>query len=228
MVGAVCSDGGVNRPQHHVVFLGAAGVTYEELPPPPALRPWVAVLWRLRACVAHDLRVLPDGCMDLIGDDVVGSLSTPLVAHLRPGEVTLGVRFHPGGFPALFGVPASELVDQRVPIRYVRRDFRSLLDLTGEADHPDPLARAAYRARDVGALAREVGYSDRQLRRRVLGATGHPPKRLMRIGRMQRVLTAGRGESWARAAVEHGYYDEAHLANDVSDLAGATPHQLLG
>jgi AraC-like DNA-binding protein len=210
------------------VFLGPSGVTYEELPPPPALRPWVAVVWRLRAQVAHDLRVLPDGCMDLIGGDVVGSLSAPLVGHLQAGEVTQGVRFHPGGFPALFGVPASELVDQRVPIRDVRRDFRSLLDLTREADRPDPLARAAYQAREVGVLARDAGYSDRQLRRRVLGATGHSPKRLMRIGRMQRVLRAGRGESWARTAAEHGYYDEAHLANDVSELAGGTPHQLLG
>jgi AraC-like DNA-binding protein len=210
------------------VFLGSSGVTYEELPPPPALRPWVAVVWRLRAQVAHDLRVLPDGCMDLIGDDVVGSLSAPLVGHLEAGEVTQGVRFHPGGFPALFGVPASELVDRRVAIRDVRRDFRSLLDLTREADRPDPLAGAAYGARDVGALARDAGYSDRQLRRRVLRATGHSPKRLMRIGRMQRVLGAGRGESWARTAAEHGYYDEAHLANDVSALAGATPHQLLG
>ena len=44
---------------------------------------------------------------------------------------------------------------------------------------------------------------------------------------MQRALSAGRGESWARTAVEHGWYDEAHMANDVRDLAGATPHALL-
>ena len=45
---------------------------------------------------------------------------------------------------------------------------------------------------------------------------------------MQRLLLDGRGESWARAAVEHGYYDEAHMANDVRELVGATPHALLG
>jgi hypothetical protein len=44
---------------------------------------------------------------------------------------------------------------------------------------------------------------------------------------MQRALSAGRGESWARTAVEHGWYDEAHMANDVRALAGATPHALL-
>jgi hypothetical protein len=44
---------------------------------------------------------------------------------------------------------------------------------------------------------------------------------------MQALLSAGRGESWARAAADHGYYDEAHMANDVRALAGATPHALL-
>ena len=67
----------------------------------------------------------------------------------------------------------------------------------------------------------------RHLRRRVLAAAGLSPARMARIGRMQRALSAGRGESWARTAVEHGWYDEAHMANDVRDLAGATPHALL-
>ena len=77
-------------------------------------------------------------------------------------------------------------------------------------------------------LSRESGYSERQVRRRVNAATGHAPKKLMRIARMQKALLAGRGESWARTAAEHGYYDEAHMANDIRELVGATPHALLG
>jgi hypothetical protein len=38
---------------------------------------------------------------------------------------------------------------------------------------------------------------------------------------MQRLLLAGRGESWARSAVEHGYYDEAHMVNDERGLVDA-------
>jgi methylphosphotriester-DNA--protein-cysteine methyltransferase len=83
------------------------------------------------------------------------------------------------------------------------------------------------RAAAPAGLARDSGYSPRHLRRRLLEATGLTPKRLGRIGRMQRALSAGRGESWARTAVEHGWYDEAHMANDVRALAGATPHALL-
>src|SRR5919204_674852 len=96
-----------------------------------------------------------------------------------------------------------------------------------ERPPPAPLGRGVWKARDVRTVARACGYGERQLHRRVLAATGHGPKRLMRIARMQRLLLAGRGESWARSAVEHGYFDEAHMANDVRDLVGRTPHALL-
>ena len=211
-----------------VAFLGGPGVTYEELAPPPELAPWLAVRWRIRATAPFALRILPDGCMDLIADDVVGSLTEPLTVTLAPGDSAEGVRFHPGGFPALSGVPASELAGARVPLRDVLPAFRSLRALAADAPPPDPLAGLAYAARDVRALGRETGYGERQLRRRVIAATGHAPKRLMRIGRMQRVLLAGRGESWARTAADHGFYDEAHMANDIRELAGGTPHALLG
>ncbi len=101
---------------HHVVFLGGPGVSDEEYAPPPELTPWVAVGWRIRTSVPFELRILPDGCMDLIGDDVIGSFSQAGIAHLDAGSDSHGIRFHPGGFPALFGVPASELVDLRVPV----------------------------------------------------------------------------------------------------------------
>src|SRR5213076_112548 len=141
-------------------------------------------------------------------------------ARLEAGSVSGGVRFHPGGFPALFGIPASELVDQRVPISDVMRGFRSLESLARDAPQPDPLLRTVWASPDVRSVALRSGYSERQLRRRVLAATGHGPKRLIRIARMQRLLLAGRGESWARSAVEHGYYDEAHMVNDVRELVG--------
>jgi AraC-like DNA-binding protein len=222
--------GGVrpSRPRTHVVFLGGPELVYEEFRPPPELAPWVAVTWRVRARADGELRIVPDGCMDLIRGDVVGSFAGPKLVPFRAGDVSEGVRFHPGGFPALFGVPASELVGLRVPIPDVLPGFGSLRRLAADAERPDPLARATWAASDVRELARDSGYSERQLRRRVAESTGHGPKRLMRIARMQRLLRNGRGESWARTAAEHGYFDEAHMAGDVRDLAGATPHALLG
>jgi len=210
------------------VFLGGPGARYEERPPPPALAPWVAALWRVRAERAQLLRVLPDGCVDLIGGDVVGPSTVAVLVALGPGDDAEGVRLRPGAFTALFGVPAAELRDRRLPLADVVRP-RPLAELAREAPPPDPLAALALASPrgDVRALARESGWSPRHLRRRLEAVTGHGPKRLARIGRLQALLAAGRGESWARAAAEHGYYDEAHMANDVRALAGATPHALL-
>ena len=208
------------------MFLGGEGVRYAERAPGPDLAPWVATFWRLRCDRATTLRVIPDGCMDLIGTDVVGSLSTALVAGLHPGEDTFGVRFRPGGFTALFGVPASELVDQRLPLADVVRP-RALRELARDASPPDPMAAAALAATDIAALAEDAGYSPRQLHRRVAAATGHSPKRLARIGRMQALLAAGRGESWARTAAGFGFHDEAHMINDIHRLANATPQAML-
>ncbi len=209
------------------IFLGGAGAHWTESPPPPELAPWVAVVWRLRSDRVAELRVIPDGCTDIIGDEVVGSLSSAIVATLQPGEDTRGIRLRPGAFTALFGVPASELVDQRIPLANITR-ARRLRDLARDAERPDPLAEAALYAPDIRALARDTGYSARQLHRRVLAATGHNPKRLSRIGRMQALLAAGRGESWARTAAAFGFHDEAHMINDVRRLADATPEAMLG
>ena len=213
-----------SRPR--AIFLGGADVEYNERAPDHDLAPWVQAFWRLRCVRATSLRVLPDGCMDIINGDVVGSLTSVLVARLEPGDEAVGVRLRPGAFTALYGVPASELTDVRVPLADVVRP-RGLLDAVRDAEHPDPLAAAALQQPDVKRLARESGYSERHLRRRLTASTGHSPRKLARIGRMQALLAAGRGESWARTAVDFGYYDESHMINDIRTLAGATPQTIL-
>ena len=220
------SRSSITLPPGRAIFLGGAGLRFEEIDPGP-LRPWVAAFWRLRCERPSTLRVIPDGCVDLIGDDLVGSLGTALVAELTAGDEAVGVRFRPGGFTALYGVPAEELTDLRVPLVDVVRP-RRLAELARDAPPPDPLVTAALAIPHVGALARETGYSTRHLRRRLLTLTGHTPKRLARIARMQAVLAAGRGESWARTAVDFGYHDESHMINDIGALAGATPARMLG
>ena len=213
--------------QPRAIFLGGDGVDYEEHAPCAALMPWIQAFWRLRCDRPYALRVLPDGCMDIIGGDVVGSLTTALVANLEAGDEVAGIRLRPGAFTALYGVPASELSDLRIPLADVVRP-RSLLKLVRDALPPDPLAGVALQGRDVRTLARETGYSPRHLHRRLVAATGHSPKRLARIGRMQALLASGRGESWARTASEFGFYDESHMINDIRALADATPQSLLG
>jgi AraC-like DNA-binding protein len=209
-----------------VVFLGGPGIDYQERAPGPDLAPWIQSFWHLRCVRDTTLRIPPDGCMDLINGDVVGSLTEALVLDLPAGDEAFGIRFRPGAFTALYGVPADELIDLRLPLSEVTRP-RDLLAAAAEADPPDPLAEAAMFQPDLKALARDTGYSERHLRRKVVTATGHSPRKLARIGRMQALLAAGRGESWARTAAEFGYYDESHMINDVKALTAATPQSLL-
>jgi hypothetical protein len=155
---------GVGARRQHVAFLGGPGIVYQEFAPPPELASWVAVFWRIASEVTFELRVAPDGCMDVIRDDVVGSLAHPLTATFQPGDISEGVRFRPGGFPALFGIPASELVDMRLPIADVLPRFRSLRRLARDAPPPDPLAQSAYQARDIRALCQATGYAEARTR----------------------------------------------------------------
>ncbi len=66
------------------------------------------------------VRVLPDGCMDLLwldGELVVAGPDRS--AHVRAGagpERVVGLRFAPGQLPVALGVPACALRDARVPL----------------------------------------------------------------------------------------------------------------
>ena len=212
-------------PFPHATFVRADGVRFEAFAPGPELAPWVATFWRMRSDREVVVRVLPEGCMNLIGGDIVGSLSHVLLARLAPGDEAVGVRLRPGAFTALYGVPASELVDGRTPLADVVRP-RPLRALARDAPPPDPLAALALRAPKVREFAREHGYSERHLRRRLVAATGHSPSAGADRPH-EAVLAAGRGESWARTAVDFGFHDESHMIHDIRALADATPRRML-
>ncbi|MDO3686303.1 helix-turn-helix transcriptional regulator [Micromonospora sp. C28ISP2-4] len=68
-----------------------------------------------------ETRVLPDGCLDLLWSSRAGLLvaGPDRTAHLSrsaPGDRWIGLRLPPGTGPAVFGVPAEELRDRRVPL----------------------------------------------------------------------------------------------------------------
>ncbi len=198
--------------------------TYREIAPPPALGAWVDCLWERSlppdAC-HHVQRVLPDGCIDLIWSDGMGLLAvgpntTAFLARMAPGEGAVGVRFRPGGAPALLGVPGDGLRDLRAPAAEVwgpdadrledavagasRPAERGglLLDWLGRrvarAASPDPLVTAAVaalsadRAEPVAGLADRLGVGQRHLRRRFTAEVGYGPKRFARVMRLQRAL----------------------------------------
>lgn len=235
--------------------MDAAGLSYRELAPPAALAPWLACTWE-RADGGGQVRVLPDGCVDVVwraGATVVAGPDTgPVLVDLQPGELVVGARMRPGAAAAMLGVRAEALRDARPELRDVWGEpgARLAAELDAAADPraalveallarrdrlapPDPLVGAAVRAladpgARVGRVAAALAVSERQLRRRFEAAVGYGPKLLARVLRLQRALAAARaGDELARAALEAGYADQAHLAHDCRDLAGVPPTALV-
>ncbi|MFP2909962.1 helix-turn-helix domain-containing protein [Pyxidicoccus sp. 3LFB2] len=83
---------------------------------------------------------------------------------------------------------------------------------------------------EIGALADELGFSQKHLISRFNEELGLPPKLLARLIRFDRVihqLKAGSPDSWASIAYAHGYYDQAHLIRDFRQFAGSPPGEFL-
>ncbi|WP_344491079.1 helix-turn-helix domain-containing protein, partial [Glycomyces endophyticus] len=100
----------------------------------------------------------------------------------------------------------------------------------GAGHGPDPVALAVAAALDaprpprLPVLARDLGCSERHLRRRVADAAGYGPKTLEQILRYRRAVdAAGERPVWARVAAEAGYADQAHLSREVRRWSGRPP-----
>jgi AraC-like DNA-binding protein len=147
---------------------------------------------------------------------VVGPLTRPLVEVLEPGTTVVGIRFRPGAAAAVFGLPASELVDQTVesdellgraagvvgelvagspsPAAGLALLQRQVVSRLADATDPDPVVVEAvrwlmpWREGDVGSVRSTLGISERQLRRRCQAAVGLGPKVLHRLLRFQGFL----------------------------------------
>jgi AraC-like DNA-binding protein len=240
---------------------------YREFRPPPHLRSAISCLWT-RSGEGGAVRVLPDACTDIVwragkGAMVAGPDTAHWLSMTDPGEDIVGVRLLPGAGGAALGLPLEELRDQRValgelgldsheqlapdvpPQEIIRRLAQLTMSLT-MARPPDLAVQAAVVGlidprRRVEQLAPELGFSERQLRRRFAVAVGYGPKTLQRILRLRQFLTASAANAanaasdgnatgpagLADAAAQAGFSDQAHLTRECRRLTGLTPAQLL-
>lgn len=233
---------------------------YREWAPPDALRPALACLW-MRVVPpegAPPTLVLPDACVDLIweqgrGAYIAGPDTGPAPTLLPSGTILVGARFRPGaGGPAL-GIPLNELLNRRVdfpdlrpevarqfpstitPSMALRRVAATAARLVAEGP-PDVLVcqasrRLAQPQTRVEALARELGLSERQFRRRLQAVVGYGPKTLQRVLRFRRFLAYIEARpadaDLARVAFDLGYADQPHLTRETTRLSGLTPAALV-
>ncbi len=195
-------------------------MSYRELPPPAPLARLVRCEWLRVPAARGSHRVLPDGCADIVwtGDRLVvaGPDTGPVLVADSGGEAAVGVRFRPGAAAAALGLPAAELLDERVALDALwgaegRRLEAAVAAADGPAARltllraavarrassappPDPLVAAAVArvardpARPVRALAGELALSERHLHRRFSVAVGYGPKTFARVARFRRAL----------------------------------------
>jgi len=166
-------------------------------------------------------RVLPDGCIDLVLMNeeppvVVGPYVECFTAHLPPGAVIVGARFHPGRAFSMLAHPASALLNQSVPVDALWNKAASapfaglvakatgagkltaletgLMSRLSRAAPLDPVVTgviewlAGHPQGRVEQLSRWIGMSSRQLRRRFLAAVGYGPKMFQEVLRFQALL----------------------------------------
>lgn len=174
---------------------------------------------------------------------VVGAVLRPGAAPALFGVAADELSSQHVALDALWGAAGAglreRLLDAERPLQILAALDASLTDrLAGRLGRCSPLARRspsasiafASRALESGAsvasIAEELGWSGKRLRQLFSAAVGVTPKSYARVARLQRVLAAvsvNPAQPWADVAVEHGYYDQAHLILEFRSLTGLTP-----
>ncbi len=188
----------------------------------------------------------------------VGQITGPLLLRPSGPAGMLGITFRPHGATQLLGLPMCELTDSAVALADLSRRLfrelervRELSSLTQALAALDPILHAfaeqtlidddpvSYAVRDiertsglvrVSEVADRIGWSTRQLQRRFKDSVGMSPKLFGRMQRFQGIFRTmeGPGSDWVNAAIDYGYYDQAHLIRDFREFSGKTPTALLG
>lgn len=138
---------------------------YQLFTPSPSLAPYVSCYWVITGsnhAPASRIRVLPDGCMDIIFDlngglaplgvpsphssrphaFVTGASTLPTVITLPPSPRIVGVHFTPGGAPSLLKIKADELTGTSTPLDEFLPEFSRLaMSYVGEMESAESMAR---------------------------------------------------------------------------------------
>ena len=142
----------------------------------------------------------------------------------------------------IWGRAGSELLDALAPYEGRSRALVTAFEgsLLRRLERVKPAAdaefvRRAARAleRGVGAttgilaLAGRLGVGERAFRQSFREHIGVSPKRYARIARIRRLVSRVGTAKWADLALEHGFYDQAHLNAEFRALLGVAPRDFL-
>ncbi len=263
--GRTPSTKGVLRPEEM-----ARHVSFDEIDPSPGAAPWVerlwSVTWDLPEGVEHVSSIVPHPSVSLTvergevdrdgahgpGVWVTGVSTRRFDAVCRGRGGVVGVKFHPGGFSALTGIPAADLTDRSRLADGLVPGWATLADLPLDARAagpslcafvedlaqnrvPDPaygqVTLVVQHLQDptvtrVDDLADRCGLSVRALQRLLRQYVGVGPKWMVARRRLHdavATLDEGYAGTLADLAAAAGWYDQNQFARDFAALVGSTP-----
>lgn len=178
---------------------------------------------------------------------LVGTMTTFKDVIGNPGSSTLGIRFRAGGMAVFYPLNQDELTDLTVP--YQDKTLEDLIwagkDLLNAINHyflqkmpagPTPLSAIVediYAVKGqlrISELTHKYHMSERKLERlfkRDVGVTVKGFSRIIRFTHsLDLIRCGGPGKSLTQIACRAGYYDQAHLCNEIKAYTGLTPAQI--
>ena len=214
-----------------------------EIAPSRELAEFVDAYWWSDDDSSGMVRILPDGCADVVFDPkgafVVGAMTRPLRIDAAETVGAFGIRFKPGRAAIALRTPLTLLTDARVPLRDVTKFFPTIDRLETAEDalrailadaKSDPRVDAAVAAiirsggrASIESVAEESGVSRQHLARTFAHHVGVSPKTFARVMRFRRAIELGKRREWSDVAIELGYFDQSHLIADFREFAGETP-----
>ncbi len=167
-----------------------------------------------------EVLLTPEGAGRLLGLPVaaLGGAVVGLDALRCCGGAALTARLREArGWPRRFALLQAWLLERAAAARDVAPDLAACWSLLRRSQGTLPIA----------ALADCMGWSARHLSRRFTDEYGLTLKQAARLTRFERAVGLIRtGEALAQVALDCGYADQSHLANEVTALAGLPPAAL--
>lgn len=129
--------------------IGSENILYQEYSPAIPLRPYIDCYWvvtrkKLDSNHISTLKVLPDGCIDIIFKKqhssnfigtITGVMSQSIDVPISENMVFLGVRFRPGGMRTIFQTKADLFSGQRVHFSDLNQTWIELQERLSAHEH---------------------------------------------------------------------------------------------
>lgn len=175
---------------------------------------------------------------------LVGTMTTFKESFLSSSNMLMGIRFKPASFSSFYNyAPLNEITDKTIEfeqslspdiykieyysVSYLNAFFLNTLSKKNDLSTVIKDIQTAKGQINIEILAKRNCTTVRQLERNFKKHVGISPKEFANIVRFQFALSKIKNnenrENLSNIAFECGYYDHAHLSNEIKRYTGATP-----